>query len=289
MTTAINNDNLSLPLVDLPQRNNKTPLQNKTPHLRLGSDQTERVSNQGEAFRDRKIHPINYSLIFSKNLESHIFLTKKLERAEQNKATLMKVLFIGFLVLGILCAASFFLLPVIGNIAGILGLSVATTTIAWEGIFLGGGLVAGLSFFPRRFIKGFEENKNHYHQKADALRLHIQKGHFENFLKAELKGYKNPQMIASSPDFADLFYLSRNLNEKKLEIDKIGNELSYIKNFIKPQQNLTAEEKKKQIDFEDKIEEVSKKLQEMKKEVKEIENETNDLRVNLTHLDRGTH
>lgn len=228
----------------------------------------------------------SHGLVFHKNLEAYIIHAENLEKSAKNKMTLMKVLFIGLLVLGTICAASFFLLPVLGNIAAALGLSVAATTIAWQTIFLGGGLLAGLSFLPRRFIKGFEKDKNQYHQKAETLKELI-KGDFREFLDAELTGkYKHPEVIAGTSDFAELFYLMQNVNNKKSDVQRHEQELLHVRDLIKLREGLVGKEQKNHIELEEKVSEVTNKLQEMKREVQELENDAHDLRSNLAELDR---
>ncbi len=235
----------------------------------------------------RNINPINYEHILKENLGKFIVQTEKLEKSSKNKATLMKVLFVSLLILGIVCAASFFLMPILGNISALLSLSVAATTIAWQVIFLGGGLIAGLSALPRKFSKSFEENQNQYHEKAQILKQLALQNDFKNFLAAELVGkYRHTETIAALPDFAELYYHIQNINEKKLEIQRFERELNKIENLLLAIENPVINGDKKQQDIEEKINKVRKKIQKMHREVHELENEANDLRSDLSDHDR---
>ncbi len=272
----------NLGLKNLPQEKYKRPLMSIFP-----KEHDLRQRGNPEVLKNKKIDPIDYEPLFCTNIEKHIIQTEKREESDRMKATIMKGLFIGLLVLGIVCAASFFLLPILGNIAAALGLSVSATTMIWQGIFVAGGLLAGLSFLPKRFVRGFNEGENKNHQKAETLKQLFWEQDFRNFLEKELKDkYRNPERIVESSDFAELYYLLYSLNEKQQDINRIENELQQARELIKPRENLLGEEKKKQIEMEQKIAEVYKNLKKMKREVHEMENEINDLRSNLADLDR---
>lgn len=239
-----------------------------TPQLNL-------IPNQPDIIKNKKVSPIDYHAFFLQNLKQSLIKTEDLEKKAQRNETIMKALFIGLLILGIVCAASFFLLPLLGTIAGALALSVTSITIIWQAIFLGGGLIAGLSFLPHRFIKVFEENKNSYRQKANDLKELIKKNDFKSFLASELnEKYTHPEIIVSNSDFAELYYLLQSLKDKNLDIEKFNQELEQLQLVI-----LASEENKK-------LSELEEKMQEMQQEVHEIENEINDLRSNLIALDR---
>lgn len=233
------------------------------------------------ALRYQAIHPQNYVLTFRHNLECHIISMEKLRDAVGFKETAMKVLFVAFLVLGVVCASSFFLLPLLGSIAGALGLSVAATKMAWQTIFMGGGLLAGLSFIPRRFVKGFQDEKNEYQQKIETLKTFLIENDFKGFLAKELSGkYLHPELIASSSDFAELYYLLNTLQVKKFEAQEFENELANVRQMLAQLPEAMPNE------LETKIQKIEKKIQEMNREILELENETNEIRAILAELDR---
>ena len=240
------------------------------------------------SLRNRSIIIIESENIFRENFEQCLLRTEELEKSAQKKATLMKVLFIGLLVLGIICAASFFLLPVLGSIASVLGLSVTSVMIAWQAIFLGGGLLSILSFIPRQFMKQFNQDKNHHHEKINTLKFFAQENNFRRFLEAELGGgrYRYPQEIVRAPDFVELYYLLFSVNEKRRDIERFEQALQCSRQLMRSQENHSIEDQKKQKEIGEKIHDVEKKLHEMNREIHDLGNEINDLRSNLINLDR---
>ena len=260
-----------------PQAHKRIPVKQQG-NARLPKAYFEALPQQEDLLKNKNIKPENFEPIFRRNLKDYVTRTEKLEKSAENKMTLMKALFVGLLILGIICAASFFLLPVLGSIAAALGISVTATMVAWQSIFLGGGLIAGLSFLPRRFIKGFEEDRNHYHQKAEILKHLLQEDNFRDFLGEELRKYEHHEAIAVAPDFAELYYLMQNLQDKKLDIQRFEQELLNVRNMIRGEANKELQEN---------INKINEKLQQMQREVHELENEANDIRVNLAQLDKN--
>jgi hypothetical protein len=236
------------------------------------------------SLENRTIKLIDYESIFRTNLSSFINENEKLEKSARFKATLLKVLFVVLLVVGIICAASFFLLPLLGNIAAALGISVAITKTVWQVIFLSGGLMAGFSFIPRRFVKGFQEDQEHYHHKAETLKQQLlQAKYFEKFLKEELigKNYKHTERIAASYDFAELYHLFENLNKKMEKLREFENNRNQLNILAIPDPDNAAPK-----DIPEKFHKLDAHLREMKLVIQNLEKEMQDVRAALARLDK---
>lgn len=235
----------------------------------------------------QRFAPIDYHEVFRQTLHTHIYQTEKLEKSCQFKLTLMKVLFVSLLVLGVVCASSFLLLPGLNAIATFLGLSVAVTTMVWEATFISGSLLAGLSFVPKRFVKGFEEDVNKYHQKASVLKQLEEQGNFIQFLQRELAGKRSPEMVASSSDFAELYYLLNETEAMQENLLRHRQELIETKNLIQPNHVLLEREDiKLQKKLEKSLDKATQLLEKEEQEFVEKQNKIRVLRLALIELDR---
>jgi hypothetical protein len=226
--------------------------------------------------RDVRRH---YKPLFLENLENKVRETEDAEKSAKRKIVILKAAFVAFLILGIVCAGSFFLLPAIGAIAAAVGLSVAVTMVAWETLFLTGGLLVGFSFIPRKFINNYIEKRDLYHEKAEELgRCIAERRRFESFLWNELVlvGYTKPEEIVADPLFAELYYTLQNIIERNNDLQFFVSELEHVN-----QENLSPE-------LELRLAEVNKKLDEMRNEIQDFELQASDYRDELRLKDVET-
>ncbi|QLH36177.1 MAG: hypothetical protein HWD61_08600 [Parachlamydiaceae bacterium] len=102
-------------------------------------------------------------------------------------------------------------------------------------------------------------------------------------MEAEFHGkYQHPKIILNTPELAELYYYSKNLNDKRLKFQQLDQQLFQINQLIKSS-NLTKEEIKtleKQIPF------LRNLLQGITCEIEEVESHVQRLRHFLAQMDQ---
>lgn len=229
----------------------------------------------------------NFYVQFTKTLNNEVKLISEEAKNSQFKATLLKVAFIGLLVLGLICAASFCLLPIAGQIAAAVGATVSTVLITCEAIFVAGGLIAGLSFVPRSFIQKYTDQKEQAEEKAEKLKSYIEnRVNMEQFIKEELilRDFKKPLEVIASRDFVELYYTIQSLKAKKSQMASFLLKMDYVNHLLIPVEQRSEENEYRQQELEEQLTHVSNSIQDMQKEVHELELQADEIRVKLLYI-----
>lgn len=217
--------------------------------------------------------------IFKENLHQKIDHLKKQEKWARIKTTTMKVLFISLLVLGVICASSFFLILGLKQIESAKVFLEQVKRIG-EAFFIGGGILAGLSFVPRRFISKFEHEQWHYHHKIQIYTKLSQQSHLK-FLETELYQKSHPEYLSKTPQLVELLYVLKTVEDRTVDIQRIECEVLELQDLI----NKGNENNKKNLDIE--IKKVQSHLNEMQNEIQKTAQKVSELRDQLTYLDRA--
>ena len=220
-----------------------------------------------------------YKETFKLNLQNKVSKIDGELADSKKKIKILKIAFVSLLVLGLICAASFVLLPALGAIATAVGLSLATTMIAWECIFLGGGLIASLSFVPRKFFlntidkrKDLNEQKNFFEKNIKA------ETEFERFLKEELVDaqFADLDIVVSSLDFANLYFAVLTKNERQFQLNQVENLYAEMKTDDASKSDHWKHKKSLKI--------VKKEIHTLKAELQNLDLEIDDIRIKLQSL-----
>jgi hypothetical protein len=215
---------------------------------------------------------------FKENLHQQIVHLKKQEKWASINTTTMKVLFISLLVLGVICASSFFLILGLKQIESAKVFLEKAKRIG-EAFFIGGGILAGLSFVPRRFISNFENAQRLHQYKIKIYTKLSQESHLK-FLETELHQKSHPEYLSKTSQLVELLYLLKTVENRTIDIQRIECQVSELQDLI----NKGNENNKKLLDIQ--IKKVQSHLNEMQNEIQKTSQKVSELRDQLTYLDR---
>lgn len=217
--------------------------------------------------------------IFKENLHQKIDQLKKQEKWARIKTTTMKVLFISLLVLGVICASSFFLILGLKQIESAKFFLEQVKRIG-EAFFIGGGILAGLSFVPRRFISKFEHEQWHHQHKIKIYTKLSQECHLK-FLETELYQKSHPEYLSKTPLLVELRYVLKTLEDRTVDIQRIEYQAAELQDLI----NNENENNKQNLDIQ--MKKVQSHLNEMQNEIQKTAQKASELRDQMTYLDRA--
>lgn len=243
---------------------------------------------------ERPLHPINpddYKNLFIKSVHNKITKTEILEKRSRTKALAMKILFIALAVLGVLSILASCVVGVLTAYA-VIPIAATTTHAVMGGLIAGGGLLVSISTllnFPKNFAKSYVKKALKCQNKASFLKEKIQKQDLRFFLTEELTKprFANLERIASSSKFAELFFMTCQINDKTADFAKYNKKVRDNQHLIIPHNGLTIQELNEQRLLEQKFNEANTLLEGMRREILELENKAGDIRAALRELDQN--